>query len=172
MGYVTTNTHSSPSPSSCQGKLLHGCWADRHFEQSSTGRSDGRQHAFWDYIQPPTQQMCWVICFFLGGGKLSGVCQLSGIQLSPEWEPWLCCPLSLLLSSPVLVHASKYLWAVVEGLLSLVGGRKTNWDVRWVYRHEDDVWFQISLGDVWVYVCVKASTAAPPHLRSTQLQEL
>lgn len=29
-----------------------------HFELLSTGRSKGSQTAFWDIIQPPTQQMC------------------------------------------------------------------------------------------------------------------
>lgn len=36
-----------------------GVWMS-HFEQHSTGRSEGSQTAFWDIIQPPTQQMCWV----------------------------------------------------------------------------------------------------------------
>lgn len=31
-----------------------------HFEQHSTGRSESSQIAFWDIIQPPTQQMHWV----------------------------------------------------------------------------------------------------------------
>lgn len=128
----------------------------RHFEQHSTGRSEGSQTAFWDIIQPPTRQMC---CAALSLPRLSlGVFLLGKHHLEfavSRAFSLLCCGCATFSVSSFgfFQRCSSIPWNTCEqfvgvlrsSLMSLVGGRiynhKTIWDSGWIYRHKVDIWF-------------------------------
>lgn len=102
----------------------------RHFEQHSTGESEGSQTAFWDIIQPPTQQMC---CSALSLPQLSlGLFLLGKHHL--EFAVLLCFQLSLLWVCYLLCSIFGFLTLLVNTLntSSLMGELEVN-------RHNIDI---------------------------------
>lgn len=103
-----------------------------HFEQHSTGRSEGCQTAFWDIIQPPTQQMCWAALslarlslgvFLLGKQHLKFAVYRAFSSLRCGCATFSC---SFVYFSALLVYSFKYLRAVCQRsqkLSDVSGGR-------------------------------------------------
>ena len=168
--HTHTHTHTLPSPYPPPTRLqpANACvfvcvcvlgriqetelWMS-HFELRSTGRSEGSQTAFWDIIQPPTQQMCRAALslprlsqgVFLLGKQHLEFAVYRALSFSLLWVCYLFFLLLLCLSptfSTLLVNTSKYLWAVCRRSRKAVWclwwaeeytSRKTIWDLRWIF---------------------------------------